>query len=136
MRTAVRMIAGLMTFTLVSACAIYYPDLVKEGIVKIDVDDTKSIYFRDVNAYQKGEETAIWGEVWYAPWALNGPGQGHVDIDLALPHGQRIETRSVDLVRRRYSSRNRQRAYFRETIDGTLPKGTVIHISYQDEQHG
>lgn len=135
MRPNPRNLTGFAILAAVSACASFPPTLVEEGIVKIDIEETRPVRVFLATVYREDEQTVVRGEARFPVWVQFGMFRGHIDIDLAVPNGENIKKRNIRLVRKKIPKKSGRRASFVARFPDDLLTGTIVHISYHEGTH-
>ncbi len=135
MRPIPRNLISLAILAIVPACASFPPTLVEEGIVKIDVEETRLVQAFNTTVNREDEQTVVRGEAKYPIWVQFGTFRGHMDIDLAVPNGEAIKKRDIQLIRKRIPKKSGRRAFFVARFPVDPLKGTIVRIRYHEGTH-
>ncbi|MDC3346970.1 hypothetical protein OAW32_00055 [bacterium] len=135
MTSKIRLPIRLAPILLVSACALFPPSLVEQGIVRIDIGKSKPVSVKKATTYVDDGTTVVRGEAAFPSSSFSRHFTGHIDIKIALPDGKVIAQNNVKLFPKRIPKKRGRRATFVSSFDVELPKGTVVHVTYHDRRH-
>lgn len=125
----------LAPILLVSACALFPPSLVEQGIVRMDIGKSKPVSVKKATAYLEGGTTIVRGEAAFPSSSSSRHFAGHIDIEIALPDGKSIAQNNVKLFPKRIPKQRGRRASFVARFDVEVPEGTVVHVTYHGRRH-
>ena len=114
---------------------MFTPDLIKQGIVRTDIEESEPVQVTHATVYREDEITVVRGEAAFPPWYSFGIFSGHIDLDIVLPAGKVIQRRNVSLVRKRLPKKRGRRAFFVSRFAIDPPKGTIVRVSYHQGLH-
>ena len=97
----IRLPIRLAPILLVSACALFPPSLVEQGIVRMDIGESKPVSVRKATAYLEDGTTIVRGEAAFPSSSFSRHFTGHIDIKIALPDGKVIAQNNVKLFPKR-----------------------------------
>lgn len=131
MKSIIAVIAG----GILSACALFVPTLVDQGVVRLDIKKTEPVYIAFANAYQDAGEMVVGGTAKYPISKRYGIFNGHVDVSVIEPGGRRLESKNVKVMRRRIPKTMGREASFTTRFPINPIKGTIINIAYHNSMH-
>ena len=135
MNSSVGVLIGVAPLILVAACALFSPNLVEQGTVRLDIKESKPVSVTHVTAYHEGGITIVRGEAAFSPWVAFGHFIGHIDIEIDSPGSEVLKKRYVPLMRKRLPKKRGRRANFISRIAFEVSKGTTIKVSYHEGDH-
>lgn len=127
--------AILPLLTLVSACALFPPSLIEQGVVTVDIEKTQPVYVSHATVYREAGETVVSGEARFPIWVRYGMFRGHIDVDVASPNGDVLKQHEIKVVRRRIPKVAGRRAGFSTRFSVPPVQGTIVHIAYHEGKH-
>lgn len=135
MRSLIGVLSRLAPMMLVSACTLFAPTLVEQGVVRMDVKESEPVSVKHATVYREDGMTVVQGEAAFPPWVAFGHFTGHIDIELDLPNGEVVKKQNVRLIRKRIPKKRGRRAYFISRFALNPSLGTIVHVAYHDGRH-
>lgn len=118
-----------------SACALFAPTLVDQGVVQLDLKKTEPVYIAFANVYEDNGDMVVSGTAKYPISKRYGIFNGHVDVSVIEPGGKRLESKNVKVIRRRIPKTMGREASFTTRFPINPTKGTTISITYHNSMH-
>ena len=135
MRIILKTLLSLSILAGVAGCGLFPPTLVDEGIVKIDIVESRPVWVSRVTVYREDNLTVVRGEAQYPTGVHFGLFRGHIDIDFILPGGKTVKKRDIRLVRKRIPKRSGRKAAFISRFSIEPPYGTIVRVAYHPGTH-
>lgn len=132
----IRLPIRLAPVLLISACALFPPSLVEQGIVRMDIGESKPVSVRRATAYLEDGTTIVRGEAAFPSSSTSRHFTGHIDIKIVMPDGKVTAKNNVKLFPRRIPKKRGRRATFVSKFDFEASEGTVVHVTYHSGVHG
>jgi hypothetical protein len=127
-----RFMTGVSVFcllgALLSACALYRTDLVKNGTVRLDLIPWEDDYITDAYAYQDGDVLEVGGYV-ASTRLMTVLAGGHVDLDIVAPGGEVL--RSCVSYFSPILQKSNQTSFFYARFHLHPPKGVTVRMVYR-----
>jgi hypothetical protein len=131
----IRLPIRLAPVLLISACALFPPSLVEQGIVRMDIGESKPVSVRRATAYLEDGTTIVRGEAAFPSSSTSRHFTGHIDIKIVMPDGKVTAKNNVKLFPRRIPKKRGRRAFFVSKFDFEASEGTVVHVTYHNGAH-
>lgn len=131
----IRLPIRLAPILLVSACALFPPSLVEQGIVRMDIGKSKPVSVKKATAYLEGGTTIVRGEAAFPSSSTSRHFAGHIDIKIVMPDGKVTANNNVKLFPKRIPKQRGRRATFVSKFDFEASEGTVVHVTYHNGVH-
>lgn len=135
MITKIRLPIRLAPVLLVSACALFPPSLVEQGIVRMDIGKSKPVSVKKATAYLEDGTTIVRGEAAFPSSSTSRHFTGHIDIKIVMPDGKVTAKNNVKLFPKRIPKKRGRRAFFVSKIDFEASEGAVVHVTYHSGVH-
>lgn len=120
---------------IVAGCSIFPPTLVEQGVVTFDIRQSEPVRITSATAYREDGEIVIRGTAAFPTLRSYGVFSGHVDMEIAMPNGERIFRNNVPVNRKRIPKVRGRKAYFVTRVKFDPPKGTVVYLTYHHGPH-
>ncbi len=131
----IRLPIRLAPVLLISACALFPPSLVEQGIVRMDIGESKPVSVRRATAYLEDGTTIVRGEAAFPSSSTSRHFTGHIDIKIVMPDGKVTASNNVKLFPKRIPKKRGRRATFVSKFDFEASEGTVVHVTYHNGAH-
>lgn len=135
MQSLARIVTSVMTLSIVSACAMFPPTLLEQGIVRTEIKESNPVRITRATVYREDGMTVVRGEAAFPAWQSFGIFTGHIDIDIAIPGNDVLKKRNVSLIRKRIPKERGRRAFFVSRFSIEPPKGTIVRVTHHEGTH-
>ena len=133
MRILPKILTLVLVFSIVSACAIFSPTLIEQGVVRTEIKESSPVRITRVTVNREDGMMVVRGEAAFPAWKSFGYFTGHIDIDVVIPGLSVLKKRNLSLIRRRIPRKRGRKAFFVSKFLIDPPMGTIVQVAYHSQ---